>query len=248
MNAAQALANPDLKSMLERLRQALGDALRGVVLYGSAARGDDHAPTSDFNLLVVARDLEPKNLEALGPCIARWRARGHHTPRLFTPELIAESADVFPIEFLDIRAAHLVLHGDDPFERLEVRRVHLRLQCERELREKLMRLREAYVEAHPARRDLERLLRESYSSFLALFRGCLRLLGEEPPARDAAVVAAFCVRAGLDAKPFAEIEALRRGAKGADDLKDLFSRYYRELTKAIRTVDRFHHVEGGATS
>lgn len=248
MDAAKALADPHLNAMVEGLRQALGGALRSVVLYGSAARGGDHAPTSDLNLLVVAQDLAPASLEALGPCVTRWRARGHHAPRLFTPELIAESADVFPIEFLDIRASHVVLHGDDPFAGLEVRGAHLRLQCERELREKLMRLREAYVEAHGRDRDLRRLLRESYTSFLALFRGCLRLLGDEPPADNAAVVAAFCARAGLDARPFGEVEALRQGDAGPGDLKDVFSRYYRELTKAIRMVDRFHHAEGGAAS
>ncbi len=247
MNAAQAMENPALRRMVQGLKEALGARLRSVVLYGSAARGDFHEATSDLNLILVLEDLEPATLEALTPIVERWRARGHHVPRLFTPHLIADSADVFPVEFLDIRANRLVLHGEDPFARLEVRSAYLRLQCERELREKLMRLQEGYVECHARRRDLEWLLTDSYTSFVALFRGCLRLLGGEPPARNREVVAAFCERAGLDPAPFDEVERLKRGETVEVDRKAIFSRYYRELAKAVRTVDRFHHAQGGGT-
>lgn len=244
MNAAQAMQIPALRRLTQGLAEALGSRLRSVVLYGSAARGDFLEGTSDLNVLVVLEDLEPATLEALTPWVERWRAKGHHAPRLFTPALIAESADVFPIEFLDIRAGRVVLHGDDPFARLEVRGAHLRLQCERELREKMMRLREAYVECHARRRDLWWLLTDSSTSFLALFRGCLRLLGGEPPAAGREVVTAFCDRAGLDAAPFHEVERLRRGEDAAADLKAIFARYYEQLARAVRAVDRFHQGEG----
>ena len=247
MKAAEALEIPDLRRMMQGLAEALGPKLRGAVLYGSAARGDFHEATSDLNLLLVLEDLDPATLEALTPAVERWRAKGHHAPRLFTTRLIAESADVFPIEFLDIRAGRVVLHGDDPFAGLEIRGAYLRLQCERELREKLMRLCEGYVECHGRRRDLEWLLTSSYASFVALFRGCLRLLGDDPPLRNAEVVTAFCDRTGLDPVPFREIERLRRGEKVEIDPKSIFSRYYEQLRKAIGAVDRFHPEGGGGT-
>ena len=246
MKVEQAMEQPALRRLVQGLIEALGPRLRSVVLYGSAARGDFHEGTSDLNVLLVLEDLDPATLETLSPSVARWCAKGHHAPRLFSPALIAESADVFPSEFLDIRAGRLVLHGDDPFARLEVRGASLRLQCERELREKMMRLREGYVECHARARDLSWLLTDSYTSFLALFRGCLRLLGGEPPAGSREVVAAFCERAGLDQAPFEEVARLKRGESAGADLKTIFSRYYEQLTKAVRTVDRFHHAQGGA--
>ncbi|HEU4401517.1 MAG TPA: nucleotidyltransferase domain-containing protein [Candidatus Polarisedimenticolia bacterium] len=247
MNRAQAMQIPVVKRMVEGLSEALGTRLHSVVLYGSAARGDFQEAHSDFNMLVVLEDLEPPTLETLTPLVERWRAKGQHAPRLFTTALIQESADVFPIEFLDIRAGRVVLHGDDPFARLEVRGAYLRLQCERELREKLMRLREGYVECHARRRDLEWLLTDSYTSFVALFRGCLRLLGGEPPGSNADVVAAFCDRARLDPAPFEQVERLRRGETPQADPKSIFLRYHEQLSKAVRTVDRFHQPEGGGT-
>ncbi len=231
--------------MVEESVAALGSRLLSVVLYGSAARGDFQEKTSDFNLILVLEDLSPASLEALSPVVARWGRRGQTPPRLFSRELIADSADVFPIEFLDILACRRVLHGEDPFSGLKVRRDHLRLQCERELREKLMLLREGYVAAHARPKDLRRLLTDSYTSFIALFRGCLYLLGVEAPSRNAEVVSAFCARAGLDRAAFEEVDRLKRGEGAAVDLKALFARYSEELNRAVGKVDRFDSRRGG---
>lgn len=246
-STAIAKNDPDLTRMVRALQEGLGPKLVSVVLYGSAARGDYHKARSDMNLLLVLEDLAVLTLEALTPAVTRWRARGHHAPRLFTQASLAESADVFPIEFLDIRSGRLVLQGDDPFAKIEIRAQNLRLQCERELREKLMRLQEGYVECHARRRDLEWLLTDSYASFVALFRGCLRLLGADAPQRNQEVVAAFCARALLDPAPFEEIGRLRRGEAAGAEPKAIFARYHEQLAKAVRAVDRFRHAEGGAT-
>jgi predicted nucleotidyltransferase len=236
-----------LRTLIDDLTRALGSRLRSVVLYGSAAGGDFDQKTSDVNLLLVLQDLEPETLERLAPAIRRWRKTGRVPPRLFNRETIADSADVFPIELLDLTSRRVVLHGDDPFAGLRVGREHLRMQCERELREKLMRLREGYVEACSSRRALCRLLTASYTTFVALFRGCLRLLGVEPPASNREVVAAFCARAGIDAAAFEAVDRLKRREPVAEDPKAIFSRYHAALAQAVRAVDRFQAPQGGTT-
>lgn len=239
MQASETIENPVLKDMVKRLREALGDRLLSVVLYGSAARGDFQKATSDFNLLLVLDDLEPETLERLSPVVSRWTRLGQPFPRLFSPALIRDSTDVFPIEFVEIKAHRVILDGSDPLEDVVVQADHLRLWCERELREKMMRLREAYLASKGKPRAVRPLLIESYSVFLAIFRGCLHLLGGDIPARNEDVVEAFCARAELDVAPFHTIRQLRDGKKLDIDFKDLFVRYYRELTKAVARVDRF---------
>jgi predicted nucleotidyltransferase len=248
MKASEALENPVLRKMVQGAAEALGDSLHGVVLYGSAARDDFQKKTSDFNLIVVLEKLDPASLERLAPVLLRWRRQGQPLPRIFSPAVIAESVDVFPIEFLDIRSRRVVLHGKDPFADVEIHLHHLRLQCERELREKMMRLREGYIETHGKPRDLRRLLTDSYTTFVALFRGCLHLLGQEVPVRNNEVVAAFCARAELDRSPFDEVDRLKHGEKSETDPKPLFGRYYDELTKAVHRVNRFESNPGGKTS
>lgn len=241
--AVHDVLNPALKRMVEDLQAALGGRLLSVVLYGSAARGDYTRGTSDFNLLLVLSDLEPDTLERLTTPLGRWQRQGQPAPRVFSPATLSGSADVFPIEFLDLQAAHQVLYGSDLVADLEVHADHLRLQCERELREKLMRLREAYVESHANARALRRLIVESYPTFVALFRGCLRLVGEEPPAHHAEVVATFCARADLDRAAFETVARLKSGDARGLEMKAVFAGYYGELTKAVTRVDRFRELK-----
>jgi len=247
MSEPKTTDDPVLRGAVESLVRAAGGRLRSVVLYGSAARGDYHKGTSDLNLALVLDRLDPATLEAISGAIAAWTRRGQPPPRLLSPEIIAEASDVFPIEMLDIRACHVVLHGEDPFAALEVARDHLRLQCERELREKLMRLQEGYVDTHASSEGLRLLLSDSYTTFAALLRGCLRLYDVEPPSRNTDAVALFCEHAGIDRMPFEEVEALRRGAAPRDDLKALYSRYHEALARVIDAIDRVPVGEGGRT-
>ena len=231
--------HPILRKMLADLQESLGDRLHSVVLYGSTARGDYEKATSDLNLIVVLEDLDPSTLEALQPAFTHWQKAKQPVPSIFSPQLISESADVFPIEFFDISRRRIVLYGKDPFEELEIHSDHLRHQCERELREKMMRLREAFIETQGKSKRLKLLLTDSYPSFVALFRGCLYLMGEDVPVHNEEVVTAFGKRADLDAAPFLEIERLRSGETTDSNPRALFDRYYQELTQAVHRVDRF---------
>jgi hypothetical protein len=230
---------------VQRLTAAAGDQLLSVVLYGAAARED--ADTDRADLLIVLRELSLSAIDAVGEPVRWWLARGQPMPRLFSPSFAREAADVFPIEFLDISAHRVVLHGDDLLADMPIDRAHVRLQCERELREKLMRLEEGYIEAAGNARKLERLLTESYRAFVAVFGGCLYLASDAVPGDDAAVVAAFCELAGLDVEPFTQIHALAHGRALPDPAARVFSRYHEQLMKAVDGVDRFENREKGDT-
>jgi len=238
MSGAGVRDDPVLQGFLRELSEAAGTRLKSVVLYGSAARGDFIRKASDLNLIVVVEPLDPATLEAVAPCFRRFTKTGHPVPRLFSPGLIKASADSFPIEFLEIRTSRLVLAGADLFAGVPIRRECLRLQCERELKEKLMRLREGYLLCHDNPRELRRLLIGSYPAFAALFRGGLHLMGRQVPASSAAVMAAFCEAAGLDGAPFDEVARLRQGQDATADPKRIFAGYHDRLTRAA------HHVDG----
>jgi len=238
--------HPALGRLLEGLTSALGARLRSVVLYGSAARGDQRARASDINLLVVVDRLDTGTLDAMRPALTAWMRARQPLPRLFTPELIVESADVFPIEFHDIRSHGSILHGEDPLAGVSLKPGHLRLQFEREMREKLMRLREGYLQTGLKPAAITRLLVASWGSFIALFRGCLHLMDAPVPLHDVDVVTLFCGKAGLDAAPFHEVERLRQGGRAADP-RELFVRYHRGIEEAIRRVNNFEDHAGGAS-
>lgn len=223
--------------MVSRLTKAVGERLTSVVLYGPEAHGDAYREVAQLNLMVVLSDLEPETLRPLGDPVHWWLAKGQPWPRLFSPELIRDSLDVYPIEFLDIARHHRVLHGRDPLGAVAADHTHLRLQCERDLREKLMRLREGYVECRGAAREMRRLLAASYVSFASVWRGCLHLLGAAVPLHDAEVAEALCRRLGIDVAPLAEVARVAAGAPTADP-NETYTHYYRALTEMVDRIDR----------
>lgn len=193
----------DIREQLQRI-----DNVEAAVVYGP----------DEANLLVVAADLEPATLRALAPPVRWWIRKTAAWPRLFTRALIAESLDVFPIEMLELSHRRRVLFGVDPFADVRIDHRALRVQCERELREKLMRLREAYIEESDA------VVAASRATFARIFRACLVLFSSAPaPASDDDVIRALCVRLDLDPKPFF-----------ASD----FESYYRVLTATEARIDR----------
>ncbi|HIM14344.1 MAG TPA: hypothetical protein EYM31_01110 [Acidobacteria bacterium] len=109
----------------------------------------------------------------------------------------------------------------------------------------MMRLREAYLEVHDNAKKLNRLLTDSYSTFVALFRGCLHLHGDAVPAHHDEVVEMFTSLAELDHSPFDEVARLKHGQSVTKNPNELFARYYQELTKAVTRVDRFEPTPGG---
>lgn len=233
-----------LGEMVSRLTRSLGERLETVVLYGPEVHGHSYRGIGQLNLMIVLADLEPDTLRLLGEPVQWWLAKGQPWPRFFTQALIRDSLDVYPIELSDIARHHRVLHGSDVVSALTVDRAHLRIQCERELREKLMRLREGYVEARGAARPLRRLLAASFASFAPVWRGCLHLLGEAVPAHDGEAASALCRRLALDAAPFAAVERIA-GGESDGDVSSTYAHYHRELTAMVARVDRLEIEELG---
>jgi hypothetical protein len=181
-----------------------------VVLYGSAARGDYREGVSNLNLLVVVRTADAATLR-LGSALAReWVAAGNPPPLILDAAEWLGSADVFPIEYSDMREAHVVLHGGNPFQGLEIAWPDLRLQCEHELKTKQIQLREHYLLAADSPAELGKLLTQSFPTFLTLFRTALRLAGEEVPRPPETVLDAAGRRIGFDTAPFLEVLKARQ--------------------------------------
>jgi hypothetical protein len=235
------MATPEqmAREMVSRLESAVGGRLRSVLLYGPLAHGDGYPPVGHANLLLVLADLEPRTLQDLRGPVRWWLRKDQPWPRLFTEELIRDSLDVYPIELLDLQRHHRVLHGVDVVAGLTVDQDKLRLQCERELRENLMRLREGYVECGAAGAAIGRLLTIGYASFARVFRGCLHLYGVEVPVHDREVVTALCAVLDLGRGGFDAAEEIAYGrTRGGADPEAAFAAFYSALTVVVARVDR----------
>src|ERR1700685_3669285 len=82
-----------INEFLTRLRQAAGENLESVILYGSAAGGEFHPEFSNVNLLCVLRESSSARLSALAPAVAWWTRHKHPAPLVLTRQELERSAD-----------------------------------------------------------------------------------------------------------------------------------------------------------
>jgi len=229
-----------LDELALKLKSAFGGDLLSVVLYGSAARGDHFGRgSSDLNVAVILKDISLEGLERGKSAGREWVAQGNKSLLFLSPEWIRSSCDVFPMEFTDIIESHQVITGADPFADLTVSLENLRLQCESEIKIKLLHLRTGYMELHDNEEALARLLAASYGPIIAVCRGVLRAAGQAVPGRGEDVLRSVATICGLDTAPFSEVAAIKRGGPGAASvaMKPLFRRYHAQVEALARAVD-----------
>jgi len=223
-----------------KIKDAAGDNLLSLILYGSAATNEFHEGHSDLNILAVMRSLTPADLTKLHDPAKWWAKKGHPAPLFFTRDELLHSADIFAIELLDIKAAHRVLDGGDVMASLEVPMNLHRLQVERELRNNTLRLRQHYLR-HPtdAKRTLG-LMTDSVSTFAALFRHALMALGEEPPAAKRDVFARLGAALGFDPAPFQAVLDIREGRQRPRDVdvQSVLGAYLSSVETVAEEVDK----------
>jgi hypothetical protein len=230
-----------LDELVSQLRAAYGSALRSIVLYGSAAAGEHIAKRSDYNVLVIVDALDPAHLSAASAASRAWADAGNPAPLTLTMSEWRGSADIFPMEYADILDRHRVLHGEAPFDGINVAMKDLRLQLEQEAMGKLIKLRQGVLASgNEADRQIE-LLAASLSAIMIIFRSFLRLHGEAPPKDNAALATAVARHAQLDAAPFIRvIKHVRDESKlKSTDATATMGGYLRGMEQLVGHLDQY---------
>lgn len=230
----------------QRARQVADDYRRvfrqdivSVILYGSAMTADYVPGKSDLNLMIVLTEEGIHRLHLAHDLVARWRKKRVGTPLFVTKIYIDSSLDTFPIEFLNIKHNYLVLQGEDVLAGLSFKEEFVRMQCERELKGKLLLLRQRYVETGGKGRILRDLIAASIPTFTFVFKGLLYILGEEVPVTRSEAVSLVARRFRLDEGLFRDLQRVGAGTLKLSDreLHDLFRRYLKEIRRLALDMD-----------
>ena len=234
-----------LEKFVKDVKDEFGGNLKSVILYGSRVSGDDAGEKSDYNVLLVLNEVSAKLLKSVGVSIRIWMRMGNPAPLIFTQKTLERSADVFPMEFMDIKDNRRVLYGLDPFAGLRVDDAYLRHECEFELKGKYLRLQQGYAAAANPE-DARKLLVDSVSTFLVIFRQIVRLLGRIPPVAKRASLTVLATEMKIETSVFETVYAMKSGDKDAlkQDPDALMDRYMREIEKVIDIVDNMHERKG----
>jgi len=220
-----------------------GDDLLSIILYGSCARGEYVPKKSDINVMLLLSENGIRQLGRALKTVEKWWRRGVATPLFLTHAYIETSLDTFPIELLNFQAAYRVLRGEDPLSSLVFNYRMLRLQCERELKGKLLHLRERFLETGGSARRIKELIAHSLPAFLAIFQGVAYLHGKPPQSSREALMEAVKGPLGLDVALFADLYAVREGrirlsAAGATALMERYIEEVRRLAMAVDSLEQ----------
>jgi hypothetical protein len=227
------------------LHELYGDTLRAVALTGESAGAGYRPGRSPLELAVILDAVTPEALRRVRPRLRAWERSRIATPLFLDARWLAGSRDVFPVEFLELREHHVLLHGEsDPFAGLPVNPEHLRLEVEKQLRGKLLHLWEAYLETRGSRRRLRALLLAAVPGFAWILRGALHLAegaGTRPPAEASEALFEEAERRfGVSLPVLRRLARVRRGAETipGTELEGAFDAVLEELRTLLGRFDR----------
>lgn len=154
-----------------------GDKLLSLTVFGDALTANFDPDTTPAGSVLVLKDVD---LNVLRRLAERGVDLGKHrvvAPLIMTPQYIKDSLDTFPLELLEIHRHHTTVMGEDYFEDLDVNSEHLRLQCEREFKRILIRLRQGMLAAAGRQKQLNELAVDVGAHLLRSVCGLLWLKG-----------------------------------------------------------------------
>ena len=234
-----------LQTYVKEVKGAFGEQLEGLLLYGSAVRGEFIPGRSNLNILLLVSSYSSAVLKQYSALHRRWSKEQIVVPLFLTEEEVHMSAAVFPLEFLEIQEQHRVLSGRDPFIGFHVKTDQLRETVLQGLTSHVLRLRQRYVEGGGSDEATMILLPLSITSTLPLLRGVQRILGRPVLSHSEAVIADVAGQLKLDLQGLLDAWSLKRGqiSPGPREAPRLFDRYLQAATLLTHAVEQLLQSE-----
>lgn len=170
----------DLNLLVDSLQDVFSNKLLSVFIFGSKANSSEHPLNSNVDLFVVVDELTSEDITKLFPNVQRWIANGNPAPLIMSKDEFFGMTDIYAIEFSDIKWNYQLVYGNDFVETLNVNYFDLRLQCERELKNLIMKLRAFYLEHGRAKSALLPAAEAIAKTVIVIFRALLRLKNINP--------------------------------------------------------------------
>ncbi|MGC9326906.1 MAG: hypothetical protein ACP5I1_04670 [Candidatus Hinthialibacter sp.] len=219
----------------------LPEKIDSIYLYGSVITEDFRPEQSDVNSLVLFDSFGSEEISALRPVVRGGLKKRIIAPLCLSVENFLRSADVFPLEFIEIKDKHLLAYGDcDHVNELVIPREHLRAKIEEQIKGKLIRLRQVYLEHQGLDRELADILVEAQRQLFPVFRNLLRFLGmESPPVAKDEIISKLESRTQFALPPCRQVWEHMTGRSSIKSRTlPVYNDYIEVLLKLAQVIDR----------
>ena len=226
------------RALADDLAGIFGARLHAVVVFGTHARPHPRAVKAPVQTLALMSELSYADLAACAELASAWQRRDLDMPLLLPMAEFRRSLDAFPLEYGDILAYHILVHGADPFAGLAVAAEDLRRACEVSIRSHAIHLREGFLLANQRPREIAGLIVASSAPFAALIQ-TFALVTSAPPQSPPDALAAHVARvAGLDRELLARLLRLEEDhALDPGDAVHLYPPYLDVMQGLLRVID-----------
>lgn len=228
-----------LGNLTQNLKDTFGEKLVSVVLYGSCASNTCENDFSDINLIIIIDNLLAADLKKAAAALKDFMKTKNPLPLFMDKDEWFNSCDVYPIEYLDIKERYSILYGEDVVKPLVIEKTNLRLQCEHEIKNLLIKLRQNYLGSTNLK-EIEGLLKKSSKSFFALFRAILRLTQENVPFEHAEVIDSLSEKVKIDKEVFLKLLDLRTNSKAIskNDYEITIQKLIDSTNEVLKYIDK----------
>ena len=215
------------------VKVAFGDRLEGLLIYGSAVRGEFLIGRSNLNMVLVVSRYDAATLTLYAPVHKRWSKEQVVVPLFLREQDLQPLSRLYPLEILEIQDYHRVLGGRDPFVGFHAERMRLRDEVVQGLAGHVLRLRQRFVEGGGTNDAVTILLPLSITSTIPLLRGIQRVLGKPVIAHSDAVIKDVAELLKLNLAGLMDALLLKRGlvTPGPAEIPRLFDRYLEAATE-----------------
>jgi len=169
-----------ITAFVDAAKQAFGDDLVSIVLFGSGAEQNLRA-TSDVNILLVLKRFDQNQADALREPLRFAHAAIELNAMFLLEAEVPLAMEAFAVKFSDILHRHRVLFGSDPFASITVSDAALLRRLKQVLLNLQIRLRERYILISLREEQLGRVIADAAPPLRASAASILQIEGNPAP-------------------------------------------------------------------
>ena len=165
----------NVNDFISDLKDILDNRLLSVFVFGATANSSDRILIKNVDLFIIIDNWKPDDLFKIHTIVKVWMVKGNPCPIIMSKEEFYDRSETFAMEYSDIKWNYQLLYGDDFVEPLNVNYFDLKLQCDRELKNLALKLRNFYLENGRSKSAILPFSNAVIRSLIVIFRVILRL-------------------------------------------------------------------------
>ena len=139
-----------LGKFTKEIKNKFGQRLKSVFVYGSKANAGVADIDGNADLMIIVENLSGEDIRNISKPAKKWMGGIFDKKKNPEPVFMGEkewfnSADTYAMEYADIKESHKIIYGENLICNIEVKHEDLRLKCETETKNLLMKFRSHYL-------------------------------------------------------------------------------------------------------